>query len=649
MNTNFKIIAFDEHTKRVIISVETPTDECIAFMRTIPGRAYSFEHKTNNIPLFSLSLFYSKVQENEYILEIDPTVDTQIRTYLNRGEYLATVDSRRGRIVLEPRDRHVPTLYVNGITTWGYNTTLHDGTSYSLAISEAYKIPLLIPKHNPGIKIDYSPEVKEILEKEASTRSTLLQISQATEAPEISSEINFELRPFQKVAKKFADYVDGRAILAYDMGLGKTPIAISIAQMASRNIKKVLVVCPATLKTNWVREIRKAASQECTVLSGAAPDQLQSMAVLVPKTKYFIINYDILGRGTRDTKTKQFVSSWARLLNLGEFDLIIFDEGHYMKNVDSGRSKAGRELRSKYVLILTGTPIVNKASELWPLLNIIDPQKFSAFESFSSQWLAGDGKRVRHEEPFREMLAAYMIRRRKEDVIKDLPMIERIDHFIELSAPAYKNYQSALEGVYISLRNPDFEKEINSILAQLMRLKQIVADDTVIHSIELAKEIYEETEKKVLIFSQFVNSCHDIKSGLGDDALCITGEDSDDARYRKIDRFQSDPNVKFMVLSTKAGAEGLTLTAAHYIIFNDLCWTPKDHRQAEARCYGRMNDLHSATAYYMQAEGTVTEMIMALLREKISIIESTVEGINSSAGDNNSIISEFLKQLKGGM
>jgi len=178
--------------------------------------------------------------------------------------------------------------------------------------------------------------------------------------------------------------------------------------------------------------------------------------------------------------------------------------------------------------------------------------------------------------------------------------------------------------------------------------KQIVADDTVQHTVELAREIYEETSKKTLIFSQFVSTCHDIHSRL-ENSLCITGEDSDESRYKKIDEFQNNPDMRYMVLSTKAGAEGITLTAAHYIIFNDLCWTPKDHRQAEARGYWRMNDLPSATAYYMQAEGTVTETIMAILRAKMDIIEKTVDGINKSAAEGQSIITEFLQKLKGGM
>ena len=641
MTPNFQILAFDKDTEKVAISVTDPTDEYINFIRLIPKRAYSFATKLNLIPLTSLQEFYNRCDEKEYTYSIAEDVDKAINDFLKRSDFLVSVDSRRGRVVIAPNRETKYRIYQSGLTTWA-----HEYERYSVSLAEAYKIPLILPNYNPTISFDYTDEVKEIFQKEASRRNELLSLSTATDAPEINDDINLTLRPFQKVAKKFALHLDGRAILAYDMGLGKTPIAISITE-ALQDAKKVLIVCPATLKTNWKREVRKATDEDCNILSGATPNELTIRSVLMPKHKYHIINYDILGRGSRDKDAKLFVSPWAKLINAAGFDMIIFDEAHYTKNMDSGRSKASRELTSKYVLPLTGTPIVNRPSELFPLLHIVDPTNFPSYESFCGQWLYNDGKTVRNETAFREMLSAYMIRRRKEDVIKDLPQISRLDHFIELSTPAKASYAKALEGVYISLRNPDYQREINSILAQLTRLKQIVADDTAQHSVDLARDIYEETEKKVLIFSQYVGSCHTIHSQL-EGSLCITGEDTDDSRYQKIDKFQNDPTVKYMVLSTKAGSEGLTLTAAHYVIFNDLCWTPKDHRQAEARCYGRMNDLHTATAYYMQAEGTVTEMIMSILRTKLEIIESTVDGMNKTAAEGQSIIADFLAQLKRG-
>lgn len=643
MNIDFHIVNFDKGSGIVHLVCNTPTDEHINLLRRIPKRVYDFSKKLNYIPLISWSKFLDECHKMEFRYDIPPEIEEHIQKALNKADYTVHYDSRRGRLVLRRLNPNVRDLYNSGLTTW-----MTENWNYTIATSEGYKIPIILIPYNSTVSFDFTDEAKDIIEAETNKRRILLDTINAEDAPEIKDDINLCLRPFQKVAKKFALQTDIRSILALDMGLGKTPVSISIAE-SREDIKKILVICPAVLKTNWKREIKKSTGLDSINLTGSVPNQQQIMTMLTGNYKYFIINYDILARGTRDDDG-HFVSPWSKAIALANFDLIIVDEAHYTKNIDSGRSKAVRELKSKYSILLTGTPIVNRPSELFPLLNIIDPVTFSAYESFSNQWLYNNGKLVRNEKAFREMLSSYMFRRRKEDVIKDLPMIERHDRFIELSSLAKASYQKALEGIYISLKNPEFAKEINSILAQLLRLKQIVADDTVQHTVDLAREIYEESEKKVLIFSQFVATCHSIYSNLEKDgALCITGEDDDESRYAKIDKFQNSDEHKYMILSTKAGAEGLTLTKAHYVIFNDLCWTPKDHRQAEARCYGRMNDLHSATAYYMQAEGTVTEMIMNLLRQKMQIIESTVEGINKDAMEGSSIVGEFLTQLRMGL
>ena len=643
MNAQIIITAFDESSKRVHVKVQESSEDISKFLSETEGRAYQLGTKTDLIPIKSWDALYTKFKQNEIRVEFLAEVEESIHKYLTRADYTVSLDTRRGRILLTKRDSFVKTLYQSGISTWQL-----EYEKYSISTSEGYKLPLILPRYNPGVTFEYEENVKSILESEANKRTELLNISTATDAPEITDDIKLQLKPFQKVAKKFSQHVGYRNIIAYDMGLGKTPIAISIAESLPKDTR-ILILCPSHLKTNWKKEIRKCTGLEAAILSGAAPNSLALKSILDKSVKYHIINFDIIGRGESDKQEKVYVSNWALPLNIAQFDLLIIDEAHYIKNVDSGRSKAARQLKSKYVLHLTGTPVVNRPAELWPLLNIIDPTKFSSKESFEGQWFYNNGKTIKNEAQFKEMMSAYMIRRRKEDVIKDLPMIERFDHFIELSSPAKEAYKHALQGVYTSLRNPDYQRDINSVLAQLQRLKQIVADDTVSHSASLARDINEETEKKVLIFSQYVEPCKEITFQLGDEALCITGEDTDNSRYSKIDRFQSDPSIKYMVLSTKAGAEGITLTAAHYVIFNDLCWTPKDHRQAEARCYGRMNDMHGATAYYMQAEGTVTEMIMEILREKLEIIEQAVDGITSNAAQSSSIITEFLEQLRGKM
>lgn len=640
MSPTFFIVAFDSSLKRVVIKLGNESDNEAKTLISAQNKVtYSLGSKSFILPIDSFTAFKTACIDKEYILSYLPDVESDIEAFLNQADYRVTLDSRHGQIVITPKNDFVDRLYQSGIATW------HIGTNrYTVSTSEAYKLPLILPKYNPRVTFDYGDEVKVLLEDEAKKRAELLTISTLEDAPEVKDDIALSLRPFQRVAKKFSHYVGNRAIISYDMGLGKTAIALSVIESLP-NVR-ALIICPNTLKINWKREIKRCTGHDAAMLSGAAPNELAMKSLLNKDIKYHIINYDILGRGDRDKDAKIFISNWAQFINAAGLDFLILDEAHYIKNVDSGRSKAARQLKAKHILHLTGTPVVNRPGELWPLLNMIDPVTFSSKESFEGQWLYS-GKTIKNPEGFREMLSKYMIRRRKEDVIKDLPTIERINHFVEMPAAAWDSYNKALMGVYVSLRNPNFEKDINSVLAQLTRCKQIVADACASESASLARDIYEETEKKVLIFSQFVDSCKEITYQLGSEALCITGEDDNETRYTKIDKFQSDPSIKYMVLSTKAGAEGITLTAAHYVIFNDLCWTPKDHRQAEARCYGRLNDMHGATAYYIQVERTITEMIMEILRKKLEIIEESVDGLTASNAQDVSIINEFLFQLKG--
>lgn len=639
---NFK--KYDPSAKIVITECLSKDEEHHTFFQTFKGITYQFSTRYHLIPISLYKTFIDRCNQQEYTYSYEDNTLADIEAYLNRGHYNIIYDGRRGRIIFERRDEFVASLgYPSELATW-----MPERNNYTLSISEVYKVPQAIFSRYKNLKFDISEEVKEILEKEAIKRKDLLLFATLEDAPEIADDINLKLHPFQRVAKKFALHNNINAIISLDMGLGKTPVSISTIE-SNPLLKKILIVCPATLKPNWRREILKATGLESNYLSGSVPSEAAIKSVLIPTLKYHIINFDILGRGTRDGKTGAFISPWARILNAARFDAIIIDEAHYAKNMDSGRSKAVRELESPHFLLLTGTPIVNRPSELYPLLYILDKKNFPAYESFSNQWLYSD-KVIRNPEAFKEMLSSYMFRRRKEDVIKDLPHIQRLDHFFELSEQARIHYTQAEAGVYASLRNPHYEKDINSILAQLIRLKQLVAEDTVKHTIELAQDIWEESEKKVLIFSQFVQSCKEIYTGLGhENSLIITGETSNEERYEKIDKFQNDKEnkYKYMILSTKAGAEGITLTAAEYIIFNDLCWTPKDHRQAEARCYGRMNDMHGAIAYYMQAEKTITQWIMELLKDKMNLIESTVDGVNTSANEGASIINEFLKKMRG--
>jgi non-specific serine/threonine protein kinase len=262
--------------------------------------------------------------------------------------------------------------------------------------------------------------------------------------------------------------------------------------------------------------------------------------------------------------------------------------------------------------------------------------------------------RVRNVEHLRETLSTILIRRKREQVQKDLPPIRRIYDWHELSDPARARYELALEGVYQAIA--EYEKDgqnkemaITGILAQITRCKQIVAQDKVERIADLATELVDaekgEGEGKVVIFSGFKAVARGIAKRLGHEAVCFTGDDKLEDRQKMVDDFQSDPKVKFLVATGATAGEGLTMTAGGYVIFSDFGWTPAYHQQCEGRVYGRLNEAHGAVSYYIVGAGTIEEWIQELLAVKLKIIEQIIEG-NDDEDAGKSMGYELIKRMK---
>lgn len=647
------VITYQNYKKQyreIEIQLSKGNPVVVDVLRRLPSRRW--DGSVNILALTDLKNFITLLEqenvEHEFIWN-PPELSETILKIINAPSLSITLTADKRRVDIEPNIFTIHKFYPNGLDSFRVQLGMQ---GYTLEPNELWRLSTILTREYPSYTLKYDDASIELLNKQLERRSLINELSNATDAPDVKiSLINGEIfHGFQRVAVKFAEVTNYNCLLALDMGLGKTPISIAIAENLNA---RVLFVVPATLKTNIFREIKKWTGKEALILSGSAPDTLSVDSLIKNKIQYNIINYDIIGRETVVEKSKIAgvpditVMKWVELINMSNFDLIICDEIHYIKNMSSLRSKGVRGLKSPHKIGLTGTPIVNRPLELYPSLNVVAPDKFQRESDFQNAFMDRNGN-PKNVNRLHELLQDYMFRRKKEDVIKELPPITRIDHFCTLSDKAKSHYDKALAGLYISLRNPQYQRNINSILAELTRLKQIISDDKVQATVGLAQTAYEETGEKVLIFSQFVETCHSI-AGLLDNKLIITGQNNDDERYKRIDQFQNDDSYKYMVLSTKAGAEGITLTKAHTVIFNDLCWTPKDHRQAEARCYGRMSDMHGAIAYYVQAENTVDEMIGQLLMKKLAIIEEVIDNLHTDQGDSESLVSELISKLRMGI
>ena len=548
---------------------------------------------------------------------------------------------------------------------------------HTVSLAEAH----LVFEYLQAERVTYSEDAVAYIELAIKRRNMLDLIAQKSDSDwHVELAHGNELKPFQRVACEFGDVAEGNFILADEMGLGKTPDVIALAL---KNKWRALIIAPASLKTNWFREIEKFAGVRATVYQGAAPDEYDMIKMCVEKPQFNILNYDILGRKIELKKPvvdaegnlvfdeagepKELLVNrwlWAEVINAAKFDIIITDEGHYLKNVDSQRSQVSRLLKAPRFTVITGTPVLNRPGELWALLALVAPNQFPNYESFVMRY-THNGKLARNVDELRSLIKPYMIRRLKRDLIAELPPINRVYEYHELSKDAFRRYLLALEDVYELVRTYDpsragDQQKITNILVRIMRLKQICSDDKIEQTCETAINAFESSDpddpnRKIIVFSQFVDVVKGIAGRLREDGVVsFTGEDNMHARTMAEDAFQNDPSVSYLITTPRVASEGLNLTRAGTVIFNDFEWTPARHEQAEARAYGRLSNLHSVTSKYIAATNpdgseNIEEWMQELLQRKMRIITEVVEGVASARDEDSSIVTDIIKKLRDQM
>ncbi len=553
--------------------------------------------------------------------------------------------------------------------------------AYTIPLAEAWRLVDYFEKNYPTLKIEYDNGTLEYIQRIYENRK---RIDEIAIAKDWDWDVEFvdksvKLRPVQRVGGAFLEATNGKALLAFQMGLGKT--IISLAYAMKHNLK-TLIVCPATLKPNWVREVKRLTGINPQVLIGTEPGMFDVKQLMFDKPQYVICNYDTISNKSvytevvkksygdvHEEKTKYL---WSQVLSMVGFDLLIVDESHYIKNVDSNRSQAVRALKIPKVIHMTGTPVLNRPGELWPMLTMIDHETFPSEDTFLRQYTY-DRKMARNVEELRTLLKPIMIRRKQEDIMDEVPELHRNTEYHELSKKALKIYNKILEGIYLEMQEYDAQKadfahlgqtyyeqrKTAHILAKIQRLKQVCAIDKADRTAELAQELSdsasESKHKKVIIFSQYKAVAYAIWRRLADDgAICFVERTSKDfvtvdikKRDELVQQFQNDPKVKYLIVTEKTAREGHTMTQAGYVIFNDLFWTPANHEQAEGRAYMRINDPHGIDSYYMIADmqgDSIEEWIWELLQLKSAVIAETVEGIEASR--DISVANELIKRLR---
>ena len=421
-------------------------------------------------------------------------------------------------------------------------------------------------------------------------------------------------------------------ILADDMGLGKTTSTIIAAIEA--NAKKVLIICPATLKINWKREIENYSDKSVYIAEG------KNFNI---ESDYVIINYDII-KNFHDPKKK----TDSQILN-SNFDLVIVDEAHYIKNASAQRTKLINDIVKSVerIWLLTGTPMTSRPIDYFNLLSLVDSPVAKNWMAYAIRYCQGyqfnvGGRKVwnimgaSNLEELRDRTASTILRRLKEDVL-DLPDKIITPVYLRLKSNLYEEVMGDYYNWYE--KNPEESKSLTVQFTKLTKIRQIIADEKISQTIELAENIIEQG-KKVIIFCNFTDSLNKICEHFGKIAVKVDGSMPKPNRQHSVDEFQDNEKIKVFVGNIKAAGVGLTLTAAEAVIMNDLSFVPSDHAQAEDRAY-RYGQKNNVLVYYPIFENTIEGIIYDILNNKKQVI-ATVMGDNQNSGD---VAEEILKRI----
>lgn len=450
----------------------------------------------------------------------------------------------------------------------------------------------------------------------------------------MAAVLRSEPRPFQIKGVRTLDKNQGRMLLGDDMGLGKTFQFIAYAAI-NPHLRPVLVVCPAPLKWNWRREFWKHARLRAEVLEGNKPYQ--------PKRDIAIINYDILHHWVDK------LHRWAKLLGI--------DECQRIKTRSTKRTKACCKLarRMRHIIPMSGTPIINRPVEFFPVLQMLDRKNFRSFLQYAMTYCdpkpgwkgrGWDYSGASNLLELHEKVAPLMIRRTKQEVLKDLPPKTRT--VIPLDLTNNVQYRRArdhfLEWLGSTKGTSAVKKAKKAIaIVKIGALHQVLAEGKLKEVAEWIKDWREETGEKLVVFTVHKSIARSL-AGLFPRSLVIDGDVPNRSRQAIVDQFQNESKHWLLIGTIATLGTGHTLTAASTVAFIELPWTPGEQDQAEDRVLRIGQTSKKMTAFYFVAHGTIEEDHLQLLDEKRDIVSQTVDGHEST-----NVLSSLLERMLGRM
>ena len=458
-----------------------------------------------------------------------------------------------------------------------------------------------------------------------------------TENVNIDARFNGTLLPFQKKGLDFLLKTNGCALVADEMGLGKTIEALSYL-VTTPDAFPCLIIAPLVTLINWEREIEKfiktnddkpfvvkkiRSGKKESLLAQRTLDNLSGVAQI------YLINYDLVSKRRDD-------------LAQVPFQTIIADECQHLRNPGSAKTIAARELVDlqtvRHRIGLSGTPCYNHGIEIWSICDFINPGMLGTLPEFRSEFIYSyDPKGAivpsKRGALYEMLIESVMIRRRKIDVLKDLPDKTRYRQEIEIDKSYYeiemrKNLDKLHEKLEAAHARTDFKAIAEtSAYVEFKENERIIAGvSKVPYVVEFVKAMM-ENEESVVVFCHHRSVHAELQEKLTEfNPVTIIGGQTELQRQSAIDSFQSG-KTKLMIAGLRAGNVGINLFEASYVIFAELDWSPAIHRQAEDRLH-RIGQKKAVFAYYLEGKGTLDEKIVGVLTDK------TLE-LNEILGDAN--------------
>lgn len=465
--------------------------------------------------------------------------------------------------------------------------------------------------------------------------------------------LNGELFPFQKKGVSFIEETKGRALIGDEMGLGKTVQALAWLQLHPEK-RPAVIVCPASLKLNWEQEAN-------TWLQKPNVQVLNGNDHTVPLIgDIIIINYDILPNMYENyfdklgKKRKREIkrTGWVDFILDINPQVVILDESHYIKNNSAIRTKGTKKLAKKtnHIIALSGTPIKNKPIEIFNTIQIVDKAVAPNFWSYAHEYCGATHNgfgwdfngATNTEELHRKLVSTIMLRRTKNEVLKDLP--DKIRSFIPISVNNRNEYEKAedkfIEYIKDIKGSAEAEKASNAVhLAQMETLKQLAVEGKMKQCIEWISNFL-DNGKKLVVFATHKKTIDHIMNAFKNQVVKIDGSVSGKERNDAVNTFQNDDKIKLFVGNIQAAGVGLTLTASSNVAFVELPWAPADVTQAEDRVH-RIGQKDAVNIYYLLAKGTIEEEIASLLDKKRKVLDAVLDGKKT---EKESLLTELLNK-----